>query len=620
MAVSWFTTETNWRRYGAGLLCALGSLICYGLMQCGAWNDVNNQLRDWQWRVLRTYQTPALAHEPVVVGIDEAFLDSIDEPLVLSHNYLAAFLISMQQAGASAVALDLSLPEKRYDQLRSVHEQSQDYHQTLMRGLLQTQAGLPVVVAKVWDLQKQSFRLPHLDYQAILDMQQNSWQALASAELCRDSDQLVRRFPGKDCQPDRQAWGLASEVLAASGHRQDWQGLINYRLGPAFTYLPLQKVLAMQTAGQAQELRALFADRVVLLGVILEATDLLDVPVPLAAWLEQERRVPGVLVHAQLLRSMMNQGLVQPLSNVWYAVALLVFALVLQWPARLSLLKRAGIMSLLLLLSVALSSLALFHDLDWPAAQVLLAGLMLLLLQASYQAVWSTIDKRRLSKAFSGRVSPAVLQAIQQGDLQQIQSSQRRHLAVLFSDIRGFTSRCEGSQPEAIVSLLNRYFALMTAIVHQHGGTIDKFIGDGLMAFFGAPNDLDSPELAAVQAALAMREKLNSLNQVLQQEGLASLSIGIGLHSGPAVVGQLGSEQRHEYTAIGDTVNTCARIEGLCKNLHQDLLCSEALIENLPADYADILGYEFSALGSQELKGRGPVNLYAPILKNKSLI
>ncbi len=602
------------RRLAAISLALLLGLGLFLATWWSGWQNLNDQARDWQWQILRAFDTPAPIAEPVIVGIDEAFLDSIDEPLVLTHHHLAEFLLLMQNAGAKAVALDLSLPEKRYDQIKSTSAGELDYHQSLMRGLLQVQtAGLPVVVAKVWDMQKREFRMPHLDYQALLNLQEKNWQALASAELCRDQDQRVRRFPGKACQPDSQALGLASEVLAASGQRQDWQGLINYRLGAPFHYIPLQQLQSLQKSGQTSQLRAMFANRVVVLGVILEATDLLDVPVPLAAWLQDDTRVPGVLVHAQLLRSMMNQALVQPVASGWYGLTIAIFCLVLVGPGRLSLVSRAAILMVLLLFCTLVSTLLLYHQLDWPIAQVLLAGMILLLTQSAYQALISNIDKRRLSKAFSGRVSPAVLDAIVKGNLGQIQQSQRRHLCVLFSDIRGFTSRCEGSEPEAIVSLLNRYFSKMTALVHQHGGTIDKFIGDGLMAFFGAPNRLEQPEMAALKTALAMRQVVQQLNQELQQEGLQTIAIGIGLHCGEAVVGQLGSAQRHEYTAIGDTVNTCARIEGLCKNLHQDLLCSEVLVENLPADYAVTLGHQFTSLGSQELKGRAAITLYAAV-------
>ncbi len=593
------------------VLLALGGVVLFVAAYFSPLQNLNDKLRDQQWRFLRATQLKPAVNEPVVVGIDEAFLDQAAEPLVLSHRYLAEFLLILREAGAKVVALDLSLPEKRFDQITSSQQAGSDFHQSLLQGLLQSQAGLPIVAAKIWDQQQRRFRSPHLDYQAVLSLQNTSWQALASAELCRDADQLVRRFPGADCQPDGQAFGLASEVVAAAGQRQNWHGLINYQLGPAFNYLPLQSVLQLNAEGKSQQLRALFGGRVVLLGVILEATDLLDTPVPLAAWLGDDTRVPGVLVHAQLIRSMMNQSLIQAVPASGYGFVILLFCLVLQAPLRLSLAQRMSVLLVLLVVAGLVSTYALHTGWDWPLAQVLFAGGCLLLLKTSWQALLSFIDRQRLARAFSGRVSPVVLHSIFNGELEQVQRSQRRAICVLFSDVRGFTSRCEHSQPEDIVALLNRYFARMSAIVHQHGGTIDKFIGDGLMAFFGAPNRLKQPEMAALQAALAMRAALVELNQELIAEGQETLQIGIGLHSGVAVIGQLGSAERHEYTAIGDTVNTCARIEGLCKNMHQDLLCTQAVIDNLPEDAASQLASQFMDLGEQALKGRAALSVYA---------
>ena len=134
-------------------------------------------------------------------------------------------------------------------------------------------------------------------------------------------------------------------------------------------------------------------------------------------------------------------------------------------------------------------------------------------------------------------------------------------VTVLFADIRGFTGLSERAKPEQILRLLNRYFSEMTEIIFTHGGTLDKYIGDGLMALFGAP--LPAPEDAAnaVQTAVSMQLRLAQLNENLQAEGFDRLDIGIGLHTGEAIVGYVGCEKRSEYTAIGDTVNLAARLE-----------------------------------------------------------
>lgn len=134
-------------------------------------------------------------------------------------------------------------------------------------------------------------------------------------------------------------------------------------------------------------------------------------------------------------------------------------------------------------------------------------------------------------------------------------------ITVLFADIRGFTAFSEKENPEKVVALLNRYFSLMTEIIFEHGGTLDKFIGDGLMALFGAPSASPEDALNAVKAAVTMQKRLGPLNDELRSEGFSQISMGIGLHTGEATIGYIGSDKRSEYTAIGDTVNLASRLE-----------------------------------------------------------
>ncbi|HKG13469.1 MAG TPA: adenylate/guanylate cyclase domain-containing protein, partial [Pyrinomonadaceae bacterium] len=133
-------------------------------------------------------------------------------------------------------------------------------------------------------------------------------------------------------------------------------------------------------------------------------------------------------------------------------------------------------------------------------------------------------------------------------------------LTVLFADIRGFTRLSEHAAPERVVQLLNNYFTAMSDIIFAHGGTLDKYIGDGLMALFGAPHATPDDACNAVSAAVAMQRQMQVINDQLREDGLAEIAVGIGLHTGVATVGYIGSERRSEYTAIGDTVNLAARL------------------------------------------------------------
>src|SRR5262245_47187653 len=134
-------------------------------------------------------------------------------------------------------------------------------------------------------------------------------------------------------------------------------------------------------------------------------------------------------------------------------------------------------------------------------------------------------------------------------------------ITILFADIRGFTRISEHAPPEKIVSLLNRYFSAMTDIIFAHGGTLDKYLGDGLLALFGAPIATTTDASNALNAAVAMQRRVLSINQELRQEGFLEIGVGMGLHTGEVTVGYVGSERRSEYTAIGDAVNTASRLE-----------------------------------------------------------
>ena len=138
-------------------------------------------------------------------------------------------------------------------------------------------------------------------------------------------------------------------------------------------------------------------------------------------------------------------------------------------------------------------------------------------------------------------------------------------ITVLFADIRGFTRLSEHAKPEKVVQLLNKYFSAMTDIIFAHGGTLDKYLGDGLMALFGAPTATPEDAKNALNAAVAMQRRILGINEELRAEGFQEIGVGIGLHTGEATVGYIGSERRSEYTAIGDTVNTASRLESNSK-------------------------------------------------------
>jgi adenylate cyclase len=215
-------------------------------------------------------------------------------------------------------------------------------------------------------------------------------------------------------------------------------------------------------------------------------------------------------------------------------------------------------------------------------------------------------ERETVKRAFSGYISRQVLELItSKGELPALKG-ERRRITVLFCDIRGFTAMAEGMRPEEVVELLSEFFSHMVDVVLHNDGTIDKFLGDGMMVIFGAPVDDLNQEEHAVRAALEMQRELKRLAAAWEGQGRRSFKMGIGINSGPAVVGNIGSQEHMEYTAIGDTVNLAARLETASKELSAEIVVSEqthSAVRPL---------YQWRPLGEVAVKGRAEtVRAYA---------
>jgi adenylate cyclase len=193
-------------------------------------------------------------------------------------------------------------------------------------------------------------------------------------------------------------------------------------------------------------------------------------------------------------------------------------------------------------------------------------------------------EKEQIKGAFGKFVNPEIVKRALSGSVEL--GGEYKVCTVFFSDIRNFTNMSERMEPGEVVDILNRYFTEMVKCVHDTGGVVDKFIGDAVMAHWGSLVHLDNPSKQSVRAALRMRRALISLNKEFELEGKPKIRIGCGINTGPVIAGQIGSEERLEFTVIGDAVNLASRIEYLNKHFGTDILISESCFQHLEDEFS----------------------------------
>jgi len=215
----------------------------------------------------------------------------------------------------------------------------------------------------------------------------------------------------------------------------------------------------------------------------------------------------------------------------------------------------------------------------WLNLVVPALGLTLAYAAAAFTAhAWLVGDRRAIRDAFRRYLHPRLVEALAREPGLLRLGGETRELSALFADIRDFTGLAERLPAERLVRLLNRYFTAMTEVVQAEDGMIDKFLGDGLLAVFGAPLPQPDHAARACRAALAMQAAVAALNREWAAEGLPEIRIGVGVNTGPMVIGNMGSEQRFDYTVVGDAVNVAARLEAASKEAGEAVLVSEATL------------------------------------------
>lgn len=589
----------------------LGTIAATGLLphpENAPLADADRYAFDAQMRRLREYFPQPVENDVVLIGTDGDTEKAFPEPIALWHRYLAKTYRALALAKPRVVGVDIGLPERTFDWLVPGIDRS------MMIGLVALKHEAPLVIVQHVD-DRQELVLVQENYRGIIGIDN-----LGIDRQLKDPDGVSRRFSEdlRDAATGETIPTLPGQMLRRLG-RPVHEGFIDYSVGVApMRYVPMHDVVAWLDAGDVGRIKAAFSGRVVLIGSMTGDRDRWVLPVrllelPEDTMLEEKRRAttgpalalsqPGVMIHAQVLRSHLARGMLTPMPE-WLRALLCAFvALATLVRARPLTVVSAAVafpLGLAVLGLVAIREMQILL----PLGTLALAFWIALAVRAAHDLLEAILERIRMQRTFSGQVSPAVMREMLRGGLSAGVSGQLADICVLFSDVRDFTTLSEHMPPGIVTNVLQRYFDRMVTAVHRFDGTVDKFIGDGLMVLFGAPRKSSDPCGDAVQCALEMMAELDALNREFESEGLPTLTIGIGVNYGTVTVGNIGSSERHNYSAIGDAVNVAARIEGLTKDLGRKILITEAVVSRIGDRF------HFDPLGEHKLKGHSPVKVW----------
>ena len=323
------------------------------------------------------------------------------------------------------------------------------------------------------------------------------------------------------------------------------------------------------------------------------------------------KAMPGVEIHANTIQTMINKDFLGEQTKTTIILCMFIVSLLLAVGIYRFGIKGASILTPILLVGYVFLAIKVFeYGIIMNIVYVPLCIAVTYTLEIAYFYHAERKEREKTMGAFSKYVSPAVVDELMKDPSKLKLGGARKEITVFFSDIRGFTTISEKLTPEKLVHVLNEYLTAMTDIVMRHQGVVDKYIGDAIMAFWGAPMEqLDHAQMAC-QTSIDMIKKLKELQKKWAEEKFPEINIGIGLNTGPAVIGNMGSYERFDYTAMGDTINLGSRLEGLTKAYGVCIIASENTKKAVKDKFI------FRKLDLVRVKGKNkPITIYEVVCK-----
>ncbi len=630
------TSSTLWKRWRKSFACLVGIAIVmlgFGAFPYGRVliERTDRALGDW---IVRHSGGPAEKEELVMLGIDEASLslDALDPAEIAASPALslmskrfpwdrrvwAEAIDRLVGAGAKLIVLDLIFSEASDPEADAALAAAIQRHpgRVVLASAFSPGgadgAGLVFMLVEPAEPFLAGKILPRLGYANFYPDPIDGLVRRARYTTTSGIENEGRRRSG---EPEFRS--LAAEVIHAMGSEvpsgdQELRLSGRAETGAADHYAPksIYGIFADKIWERNYNSGKFFRDKVVMIGPVAPRFhDIVNTPMG---------PVAGPQMHLQAVACGLDRAFIRRLTDPWPGMVLLgIVALAwTRWVSR-PLLSVFGLMGI----AGCVAGLALWagvaHSLLLPLSGGLLALGAGWAVAQSHEMVTERLEKRRLRRDFRRFVSRDVADAMIENPEQWRESAAgvKRRVVVLFSDVRGFTERSEQTDPGDLVKQLNEYLTSMVEVIFRHGGTLDKFIGDAVMAHWGALGG-GSEEDHARKAVLAARDMiavLAQMNATWQAAGKAPFQIGVGMHLGEAVAGEIGSPDRTEFGVIGDTVNLASRLEGLTKLFHCDVIFSDEVRRASGIDDGVL------DLGQVRVKGRrNPVRLFA--IGNEGLV
>jgi len=630
-----------------GLLAGLiGSAVAL-LLWFPGWMD-NWEARTWDWRV-RLLAKPGKSTEKIhLILLDQNSLDWAKEenglPWPWPREIYTAVISFCKRSGVKALAFDVLYTEpSKYgvDDDRSFGAAIADFNSFVGSVFVSQTTG----AERKWPgaVREPGFRVGGLEQwlsgtgaggiaflRASFPVPEVAAAAvLANVHLDPDPDSVYRRakllsvFDGKVLP----SLGLGAYLAAGQdtplsivpgafsvGDRRvpiDSEGnaILNFR-GPSGTHRAFSAASVIQSElrirnGEPPTIKDMevFRDSYVFFG--MSAPGLFDLrPAPVSGV------YPGVEIHATILDNLLSNDFIRAVP-VWILVALTILMALMAGVATSyvsGIFKSFTVYGVSIILPVAVCLIAYARGF-WLPLVVQEAGVTVTLFSAGV-IYYSTEGRQKLfiKNAFKQYLSPAVIEELIQHPERLKLGGERRELSIFFSDLEGFTSISEGLDPEALTALLNEYLTAMTDIIQEEGGTVDKYEGDAIIAFWNAPLQQVDHARRSVRAAMRCQAKLAEMRPSIRERIGRDLRMRIGLNSGPAVVGNLGSHTRFDYTMLGDAVNLASRLEGINKQFGTYTILSEATLERMEGVFPVRELSRVAVVGRKD-----PVRIYEPL-------